>query len=97
MSLSDQQLKMPTRLDAPAKFLFWDLDQALIVGTFFSLGIVSKQLITLTALGLAISWFWQKFKSGKHPWFLLHGFKWFLPLGRKSKRIPNTCEREFLR
>lgn len=90
-------LKMPTRLDAPAKFLFWDLDQALIVGTFFSLGIISKQLISLTAIGLGLSWLWQKFKSGKHPWFLLHGFKWFLPLGRKSKRVPDTSFREFLR
>jgi conjugal transfer pilus assembly protein TraL len=95
--ISSNQLKMPTRLDNLPKFLFWDFDQFTIVIAFFGLGIVSKQLLTLTAFGLFIAYIWQKFKSGKHQWFLVHGMKWYLPMKGKSKRIPATSDREFIR
>jgi conjugal transfer pilus assembly protein TraL len=96
-SINESQLKMPTHVDNLPKFLFWDFDQFSIVIFFFGLGIISKQLLTLTAFGLFLAWMWQKFKSGKHQWFLLHGMKWFLPMSSKSNRIPNTGFREFLR
>ena len=97
MSISEKQLYMPTRLNDPLRILYWDFDQFLIVATMFSLGVISKYIFTLTAVGLFVSWAWQRFKSGKHMWFLLHGLYWFLPLSGKSLSVPSTDIREFLR
>ena len=92
-----QQLRVPQRLDDPPKFLFWDMDISLIVITAFGIGLFTHQLIVLTSIGLFIAYRYTKFKSGKHPYFMIHSFFWFLPIKRKSKRIPDSSVREFLR
>ncbi len=97
MSYTDNQLKIVKWLDAPPKFAFWDMDVALIMVAFSTLGMILGHTLFLTAIGLFVTYFYSKFKTGKHHYFMLHLMFWFLPMKRKSKRVPNTNQREFLR
>ena len=66
MSYTDNQLKIVKWLDAPPKFAFWDMDVALIMVAFSTLGMILGHTLFLTALGLFVTYFYSKFKTGKH-------------------------------
>lgn len=89
--------RVPVSLDNPKKAFIWDLDVFLIVMAGIGIGIVSKHLVLSVLASLFIAWRWGKLKSGKHQWYFLHVLYWFLPIQDKSKRIPQTHQREFLK
>lgn len=87
----------PTSLDLPRKAFMWDFDVFIIAVTGIIVGLVTRQVFIFLPLFLFFAIRWGKFKSGKHPWFFIHAFFWYLPIPEKNLRIPQTHQREFLK
>lgn len=93
----EMRLEIPRRLDDKAKFLWWDLDQALLVAMFVMLGVIAEMFAVGVVLGAFVGHLYSKAKAGKHPAFAIHLAYWFLPewaVGLKS--IPPSHETEFI-
>lgn len=70
---------IPKYLDAQEKFVFWDMDQAIIGLTLMGMGIALDAFVIGTAGGGWAAWQWGRLKAGKHPRFAMHMLYWWLP------------------
>ncbi len=89
--------RVPTSLDDPKKAFIWDMDVFMIFIMGCGIGIFTKFIFLSISITLFFCWRWGKLKSGKHQWFFLHILYWFMPIDDRSKRIPQTHQREFLK
>lgn len=88
---------IPRTLDDAAKFLWWDIDQALLVFTFIVLGMLVDSMMGGIITGILMGWSYGKMKSGKHKAFAIHAMYWYLPSEFMSfKRTPPSHHREFI-
>ena len=92
-----EELRIPNVIDRPKKMLMWDMDVALIFLIGFSVGMITRNLFVYPPIAIFIAWRWGKFKSGKHPWFFLHAFLWFMPIPKKNPCVPEASSREFIK
>lgn len=93
----EMRLAIPRRLDDKPKFLWWDMDQAMLVSMFIMLGVIAEMLGAGLVIGITVGYVYNKAKAGKHPDFAIHLMYWYLPewvLGLKS--IPPSHETEFI-
>lgn len=84
---------VPGTLDSSGKFLFWDIDVAMIglVGVLIGQG--SGYPILGLILGLSMAGGYSKLKAGKHPGMAAHLFYWWT--GAPSPRdLPGSHLRE---
>ena len=84
---------VPRRLDDSGKFLFWDMDVAIVALLGILVGIsIDMQIIGLI-LGFVLAYMYSKLKSGKHPGVATHLMYWFT--GAPSpKELPASHIRE---
>ncbi len=86
---------IPSRLDAPAKFLIFDADVGLAFGFGFLTGIVVLDNMPIgVLLGAGLGWGWSRIKSGKHPAFQWHLLYWYVPWS--LRRTPPSFLREMV-
>lgn len=88
--------EIPTRLDDPPRFLWWDLDVGLLFMSFLVLGLVLKWVVTLTVVGFGIAYLYNKTKVGQHTAFGMHLLYWHLPITLGFKATPPSAIREFI-
>jgi len=89
---------IPSKLDDPARFFFWDLDVGL---TFAGVGgftaIMGAPMIGML-LGAFAGYWLSRVKSGEGRGFFYALLYWYLPVGTlniKTKRIPPSWIREY--
>ncbi|GLW61533.1 hypothetical protein Hthe01_18820 [Hydrogenophilus thermoluteolus] len=95
---SDETGYIPKSLDAGERFLWWEMDQAVIAILLIGMGTISGSLLTGMALGALAAWQYGRLKAGKHPKFAVHAMYWWLPsnLFVKTKATPPSDQRYFL-
>jgi conjugal transfer pilus assembly protein TraL len=95
--VSELQLEIPRHLDDAPRFLFWDLDEAILFMLALILGLLVDLLLpgVLAGVGLVIAY--GRAKSGRHRAFALHLMYWYLPVSLGFRRTPPSCIREFIR
>ena len=92
----ESRLEIPRRLDDKARFLWWDLDQAMLVMLFIVLGIFANSLGLGIFIGLLAGFLYSKARAGKHPAFAIHLIYWYLPeWAMKFKSLPPSHQVEF--
>lgn len=96
--MSDETGYIPKSLDAQERFLWWEMDQAMIAVAFMGVGVILGFFMSGVVAGALAAWQFGRFKSGKHPKFALHALYWWLPsaLLVKTKATPPSSQRYFL-
>ena len=94
----DLRYAIPGTLDAPPRFLWWDLDQALLYLGLVLLGIVSNFSLGGILMGAVVGWLYGKTKSGRHRAFMVHLMYWHLPsdLASNFRETPPSHQRKYL-
>ncbi len=93
MSQSDLSHYIPRRLDDPAKFLFWELDVAVIGVGGMLVGVAVEFPIMGIIFGITLAYFYNKLKAGKHPGMANHLLYWFTGFPQ-PKELPGSHIRE---
>ncbi len=93
MSQSDLSHYIPRRLDAPSKFLFWELDVAAIGFVGLLGGVLAGFPICGLCLGGGLAFSYSKLKAGKHPGMMMHLLYWLSGL-INPKALPHAHLRE---
>lgn len=88
---------IPQTLDDVPKFLWWDIDQALLVITFTGFGMTTGNMAAGAVVGMFCGWLYGRSKAGKHKRFAIHLLYWYLPREFLSfKRTPPSHQREYV-
>lgn len=95
--MNEALLAIPRHLDDPPRFLFWDLDEAILFMLALILGILVDLLFVGAAAGVALVVAYGRAKSGRHHAFALHLLYWHLPVTFGFRRTPPSCIREYIR
>jgi conjugal transfer pilus assembly protein TraL len=96
MSDEYRRYLIPSRLDDPPKFLFWDFDVTILAMGSFVLGIILDSFLTFSAAGLVLAGAYQKLKGGKARGFGLHILYWYLPTTLGMELTPPSSVREYI-
>jgi conjugal transfer pilus assembly protein TraL len=86
---------IPTRLDDPEKFLFFDFDVFAVFILLFSFAIMVGHPFIGGGVAVLLTILYSKFKAGKHPKFLQHWLYWYF--GFAPKNVPPSNVRELIR
>ncbi|MDP1573080.1 MAG: type IV conjugative transfer system protein TraL [Pseudomonadota bacterium] len=94
----DETGYIPKALDAQERFLWWEMDQAIIALLLVGIGVSSGQMLMGIALGALAAWQYGRLKAGKHPKFAVHALYWWFPSGLllKPQATPPSDQRYFL-
>lgn len=95
--MNEALLAIPRHLDDPPRFLFWDLDEAILFMLALILGILVDLLFVGAAAGVVLIVAYGRAKSGRHRAFALHLLYWHLPITLGFRRTPPSCIREYIR
>ena len=93
---TNRKYLIPQRLDDPARFLFVDMDVAMVAMVCFVGGMLCNLTITCSAIGIGLAWMYQKVKAGKHRAIGAHAIYWHLPFSFGFRRTPQSNVREFI-
>lgn len=94
--MNDALLAIPQHLDDPPRFLFWDLDEAILFMLALVLGLMVDLVFVGGATGVALVFVYGKAKSGRHRAYALHLMYWHLPVTLGFRRTPPSWIREFI-
>ena len=94
----DETGYIPKSLDAQERFLWWEMDQAIIAILMIGVGVIVGAMLSGMVAGSIAAWQYGRLKAGKHPRFALHVLYWWLPseIFVKPKATPSSSERYFL-
>jgi conjugal transfer pilus assembly protein TraL len=86
--------KIPRYIDDPPSFLFWEIDEVIVISLFVCVGILARILTIMLILGYFVSKILKKVKQTKSEGFFLHVLYWhgFLTL----KGCPPSYKRRFI-
>lgn len=90
-----KRVAVPLTLDAPARFLFWDIDYVLVASSAFLLGCVISGLGFAFVLGFLAPYAWSRARSGHGVNRALATVYWHLPLDTFT-RVPASARRHFV-
>jgi len=89
---------IPKSLDAQPRFLWWELDQAILAILLIGMGVVMGSMMLGSVSGMVAAWQYGRLKAGKHPKFAVHALYWWLPsnLFVSTRTTPPSDQRYFL-
>lgn len=94
----DETGYIPKSLDAQERFLWWEMDQAIIAIMLISMGVISGSMLMGMLAGALAAWQYGRMKAGKHPKFAVHALYWWFPsrFFLNLKATPPSDQRHFL-
>ena len=81
-------------IDDPPQIFFWEIDEFVVFGACFSLGIMSGALTVLTVLGVFLAYLLSSVKAGRSDGFFLHILYWHV--GMPLKGCPPSHIRTYI-
>jgi conjugal transfer pilus assembly protein TraL len=94
--MDSRNFQVPNSLDAMPRLFLWDFDVAMVFLCGLGIGIALGQLLFFSLIGLAGAAAFSRVRSGRHPGFLVHSLYWHMPGRMGFRRLPASCEREFI-
>jgi conjugal transfer pilus assembly protein TraL len=94
----DETGYIPKALDAQERFLWWEMDQAILAIMLLGMGAAAGQMLPGGVLNGVLAWQYGRLKAGKHPKFAVHALYWWMPSGLfiKPRTTPPSDQRYFL-
>ncbi|MDX8377480.1 MAG: type IV conjugative transfer system protein TraL [Mariprofundales bacterium] len=90
MSDVDFGQRIPRHLDDPAKFLWWEMDQAFLALGLTGMGMLVNMLAFGALLGVTVAWAFGKLKAGRGRGVTKHLGYWHLGLDLGFRRTPTS-------
>ena len=90
--MNDHQ-EFPRHLDAPARILFWTVDQIVPFSVLMMIGMLAGSLFTCCLIGLGIAWGLSRFRDSRPDGYLQHMAYWYGVLPMKGRSAINPFER----
>ncbi|MEW6542464.1 MAG: type IV conjugative transfer system protein TraL [Nitrospirota bacterium] len=87
---------IPRYIDSPPQVLWWELDEIVILIICIFAGIISRELTTLTAVGICSTILISKTKRGKSEGIVLHWCYWHCLPMFSLKGCPSGDVRELV-
>ncbi|MBX3630303.1 MAG: type IV conjugative transfer system protein TraL [Nitrosomonas sp.] len=89
---------IPASLDTRERFLWWEIDQLVLMVMLTAIGIVADAMFFGALIGTVMAWQYGRLKAGKHPNFAIHTLYWWLPsrFFVKTRTTPPSSQRYFL-
>jgi len=87
---------IPRYIDTQPQFLWWELDEVIVLIMCMMVGIITRQLTYFLIAGFAVTYFLTKLKSGKSDGYIFHWFYWLSIPSFQFRRVPPGERREFL-
>ena len=89
-----KQVPVPLTLDAPPRFLFFDIDYVFVAVTGLTVGIVLSGVVLGLVLMMLFAWVWGRARSGRGVNRALALCFWHLPFD-VFQRVPASARRHF--
>jgi conjugal transfer pilus assembly protein TraL len=71
-----QRVQIPRHVDAPQRFLFWTVDQAIPFAVCVGIGIVMKMLLMAMIAGLVVVWQLNRYRDSRPDGYMRHLMWW---------------------
>jgi conjugal transfer pilus assembly protein TraL len=81
-------------IDDPPEIFFWQVDEFIVFGSCFALGIMANTLAIMTTLGVVMAWLLSRVKAGRSDGFFMHVLYWHA--GVPLKECPPSHIRSFI-
>lgn len=81
-------------IDDPPQIFFWEIDEFVVFGACFSLGIMSNAPTVMIILGCVLAYLLQRVKAGRSDGFFLHVLYWHV--GMPLKGCPPSYIRSYV-
>ena len=95
--MSDNQFYIPKYLDEPEKFLFWNIDETMILGIPFITGVFFSSVDTGFLLGVAFLTLYKKVKGRGGKGFFKGWLYWNFPAQfSQLKSTPPSYIKEYV-
>lgn len=91
-----QYIEIPRYVDELPQIALWEIDEAMIVLVLVSFGILTKQLLILSALGFGVSHLFARFKRGQARGLLLHFMHFYGLMPFKGFWLDFNYKREWM-
>ncbi|UJJ60580.1 type IV conjugative transfer system protein TraL [Rhodanobacter denitrificans] len=90
-----ERVSLPRHVDAPQRFLLWTVDQAIPFLLFVGFGIVLDMLMLSIIGGIAVSYYFNRYKESRSDGFIKHMFWWYgmAHTGAKVRSVVNPFMR----
>ncbi|MBF0393338.1 MAG: type IV conjugative transfer system protein TraL [Alphaproteobacteria bacterium] len=90
-----QQVKVPSRIDDPHHFLFWQVDEVAPWGLVLMLGIWLDHLGKFLLFGFVLVSVYKRFRDGRPDGYFLHLLYWLGFVRSRGRSMPNPFVRRF--
>lgn len=92
--MDDRRHRLPHLIEAPARLAIWDADVAAIGLSGLVVAVVVKVFWLPVLAGVGLAFLYDRYKTGKHPAYLLDFAYWYLPPSASLLgRLPPSCIR----
>jgi conjugal transfer pilus assembly protein TraL len=81
-------------IDDPPEIFFWQIDEFIVFGSCFALGIMASAPTVMTSLGVGLAWLLARIKSGRSDGFFMHVLYWHA--GVPLKGCPPSAIRSYI-
>lgn len=90
--------RIPKYLDAPERYLFWTVDEAIALLAPLSIGLLAGHFMLGLVLGPLCMMGLKRLKGNQGDQVIVQAFYWYLqtPLGPRFKVVPPSGIREYL-
>jgi len=90
-----ERVSLPRHVDAPQRFLLWTVDQAIPFLLIVGLGIFLNMLMLSIIAGVAVSYYFNRYKESRSDGYIRHMFWWYgmAATGSKVRSVVNPFMR----
>lgn len=90
-----ERVSLPRHVDAPQRFLLWTVDQAIPFLLIVGLGIFLNMLMLSIIIGIALSYYFNRYKESRSDGYIKHMFWWYgmASTGGKVRSVVNPFVR----
>jgi len=86
--------RIARHIDDPPQIFFWEVDEFVVFGSCFTLGIMSGTPTVMILTGIVLAYLLARVKAGRSDGFFLHILYWYA--GLPLKGCPPSYHRTFI-
>lgn len=90
------EIEFPRYNDLPPRFLFFSVDQTVLVASAVTFGAVTKNLLPALVIGCLLAWLVGKWRDARPDGYLVHLLYWYGVLWVNGRSALNPFLRKIL-
>lgn len=90
------EIEFPRYNDLPPRFLFFSIDQTIVVATGVAFGAVTKNLLPALIVCVIVAWAIGRWREARPDGYMVHMLFWYGVLPAKGRSVLNPFLRKVL-